>query len=491
MHPTVKAVRIDGETIKGDDFESDRIQDELTRVHKQTVLGEFNGVVFLSHASLLQTNKHILNFGRVVVDEIPSSAVQLLTLTQTEQTYKHLFQYVQFEPCPKNPKFQKVRLKDDEETQADAIKLVENSVTGIKAKGKRRRDNTFSKEFIQLLKYMLDGFEIIYYTTVADPDSESAGQILHVFQAIVYHPAKHLIESTKDLIILGSNIKDSMFGLVAETVIGAEIFETNVIYGKELTRHHMHTNVRIVPYLTKRNFSKTLKNSMVNTSLVDRETEYKTVVEDIQDFAHQVLGRDYLLFKNEDDKEYYNYESLNVVVRGLHSHGINGYEHITKAAFVGSANPAPDELKLLGVASHELGIGSKTMSKAVLTERYLDPCFQDIGRTAIRNHDELETPCTFVVPDMRAALYLKERIPNAVIDTSLGYERIKQTSPEVQAKRDLAAEAKKQVLISFLLDKRAKVGNLKQLCEKHGISKSSYERYRKDFKHDPVVKPLL
>ncbi|MFZ3462592.1 hypothetical protein [Vibrio harveyi] len=494
MFPDVPCVRIDSSTIKGDEFDEDRVYDALIQIGQKAARGDFDGIVFTSHASVLAAHKGVLKLARVIVDEIPTSAVDLITLTQLDKTYQKTLEYVQFEPCPDNPKFQKVSLKEDEETLCKVHNLVNNAKEGVRTGKKTYRDNTYSKDFISLLDHLLKGYKIVYYTIrQEDADSEEK-RTVHVFQAIVYEPAQKLVSNADSLIILGSNIKESMFGIMVQSDhIGAEIKESSTIMQIELPRYHMHRNVRIVPYLTEGNISATLKEKHISEALEERQTEYGTIADDMQIFANRILGSDYLLFKNNDDKEYYsNYvKDYGVIVKSTQSHGQNQYRHINKAAYIAAANPAPDELKLLGVASRDLEIGSNSMTQAVITERYLDACFQCIGRTAIRNHNDLDVPCVFVVPDMRAADYLAERIPNAFIDVNQGYKRKKTINKEVIAKRNAAAEKRKQVLISILMDKKAKVGKMAEILKKHSISQPTFARYRKEFKNDADIQELL
>ncbi|MEZ8168144.1 hypothetical protein A152_0021835 [Vibrio tasmaniensis 1F-187] len=50
-----------------------------------------------------------------------------------------------------------------------------------------------------------------------------------------------------------------------------------------------------------------------------------------------------------------------------------------------------------------------------MNQNVLDVVYQTVTRTAIRVHDD-NRDCKFFVPDMRAANWLANRLPNAVID---------------------------------------------------------------------------
>ncbi|MEZ9188041.1 hypothetical protein AB4133_01720 [Vibrio sp. 10N.286.52.F8] len=99
------------------------------------------------------------------------------------------------------------------------------------------------------------------------------------------------------------------------------------------------------------------------------------------------------------------------------AHGLNAYKHKTTAAVIYSANPNPYQIPFMEKCSQALGYDKSYLTDAYVNQNVLDVVYQAVTRTCIRVPDD-KRDCVFFVPDMRAANFLIERLPNASIDQS-------------------------------------------------------------------------
>lgn len=100
-------------------------------------------------------------------------------------------------------------------------------------------------------------------------------------------------------------------------------------------------------------------------------------------------------------------------------HGLNSYTSYTTAVALFSYNPSPWQLDLLRTFSFTQGLDTDILCNAFLVSKYLEPVFQLCLRTDIRKNKSM-SPVRLIVPDMRAAEYLKNRyLIDAHIDDSL------------------------------------------------------------------------
>lgn len=475
-----KALLVDSSTVSC-------VQSKLTDL----VLSGYDGVIFVTHNALLNESLDgVLGRSNVICDEIPTSSIELLQLTQTNDTFHVLLEFCEFNQCRHSSAFQTVSLKENCSIYDKAVRIVDNHRKTVNA------DKTYSKELINILDFLIKGYTVTYYSANKEDGKDQI--VLHKFQAVHSKPAERLIEQSAALTILGSNLDSSMFGLLAKNKFNCNIVEHSSIGGTELEQKHKH-KARIIPYLLNADWSDSIKRKSVHEALENRLTENKhSVREDIQIFAANLLGSDYLLFANESDSKHLihsvrDYQSKGVEVLSTQVHGLNTFRHYEKACFMAAANPKPDELKLLGVASHDLGLLSKDMVNAVVTERYLEASYQCIARTAIRNLSPTEQEHVFIVPDMRSAKYIANRFESGscTIDTSHGYNLIKKKREVSRTVKDILAEKRLSIVKSVLLDKQAKVGPMADILKKHSIHRNTFEKYKKEFKSHLIEIGLL
>lgn len=198
-------------------------------------------------------------------------------------------------------------------------------------------------------------------------------------------------------------------------------------------------------------------------------------------------------------------------------HGLNCYSHLNKAAVLFAANPKPDEQHLIRIAARAIdGMNPDDAIHSILIERYLESCYQFLARIGFRLSIEEsgDQVYTVVVPDIRAANYLASWFEDgcATIDVSHSYGTKELERSELRAKvrsekqakvkaekavtklnkakeRKSAVDDKQRAIVkAILLDKKNKVGRMKDLLIKHGIAAPTFAKYKAKFK--PELKEL-
>lgn len=144
------------------------------------------------------------------------------------------------------------------------------------------------------------------------------------------------------------------------------------------------------------------------------------------------------------------------------AHGLNAYKHKTTAAVIYSANPNPYQIPFMEKCSCALGYDKNYLTDAYVNQNVLDVVYQAVTRTCIRVPDD-KRDCAFFVPDMRAANFLMERLPNASIDESKAIRLIDEIGAPVG---NTNAKGKGCSVIKALGGCRKKAGRLVKKFEK-------------------------
>ncbi|WP_318465417.1 hypothetical protein [Photobacterium leiognathi] len=475
LFPNVEAHLVDSSTVR----QGESVRDVLTQYSWDAKSGKFNGVLFVSHDSLLNDAlTGTLSLANVICDEAPTSAIGLISVKNDDITYKFIERYVQFSVCEVDSNYLIVSLKDDEDLQVELSQTIEAHTlpTGERA-------NFLSSHVIELFQLLLAGYDMVYY-------SKGKAVVNHYFQAIKYQPAENLIKHSKSLTLLAASPENTLFGILAQKKLGCNFNYKTQANNVELPQLHTH-KVRIIPYLVKGNISKDLKNKVTNQATVNREPEERhTVREDMELFARVQLKGDFLYFVNSADEPLLpltaaERKDKNIIRHRIMVHGLNAYKDFTKAAYIASVNPDPSERGLLKIAAKNLNLEESELLQACITERYLESCYQCLARTIIRCHGvQTDKEIIFVVPDMRAAEYVASKFADGyvTIDTSKGYEVLKETVKSADQKvKELANLAKVKAVLA---DHKAKVAKLPELFKKHGMSESTFKRTKKAHKEE-------
>ncbi|HGY9608159.1 hypothetical protein [Vibrio harveyi] len=459
------------------------VQTELERIRKLHVEGKFTGVVFLTHSSLFNdAMATMLRASHVVVDETPSSAINLLRLNVSAIHINQIRELCDFEAVTYSDDnghtetVERVTLKDDIQTRFDVDAIIENHESQF--------DEYASEKYIKLLKFLRSNYSVTY----------CANSLNHTFQAINTKGIHHILHNSKSLVILGANVKQSLFGVLAEHQFKASFDYFTSLNGVALDGKHEHP-VKITSYLHKGIMTKKLKGSPVCVGLADRE-ETHTVRDDMVTKILDQFGSDpFLLCMNSYDMDELSepirkrlqtgIDSGQIQVCSTQVHGRNEFKELTKVAVIATANLNKHEIALLRAASVDLGIEAKHLLDAALIERSLEAIYQVILRIYLRNKYDPSNPtiCEVFVTDPRMSQYLASRCSGEVINSGeCGYVKA------LDAKRDADKEKRFETVCNILHDKNAQKGKpraekmtIVQILEKYGISKRTFANYKAEF----------
>lgn len=453
MNPLSPAKLIDSDVFKP-------VAPEILRV----LFSGFKGVLFITHSSYMSILKPTKDLDiTVIIDEIPSETIKYVDVIFDDNTAPSIFnEWLVKNKCQhsKNNVFV-VELK--EEYKEVALTLAEDI--------RKKKNTAYSEKVAVILESLLSNtVDVMYYA-----NATKEGEILHKYQSIESQLLHDMVVSNHAITVMGANVMGSSFAYIASNLYGVTFTET-----ANYRKTHA-CKIVIYPYLSEGSWSKTLKNKTVGEGLKDREGTV-TVREDIQLFAEKLLDKDFLMCKNSDDVVIPSLQDKGIECTTTQVHGMNHYKHLHKAAFIASANIPPDEKKALALFAVDNGLDNKLLTASVKTERCHETNRQFFGRMSVRT-PESETDGIVryaVVPDMGYAMYLAESYPNASIVTDYSYsvaERI--ISEEKLVKR---ADNRLEIVKSILIAKKNKEGKMPVILDRFGISKPTFDNYKKEFR---------
>ncbi|HDM8199027.1 TPA: DEAD/DEAH box helicase family protein [Vibrio harveyi] len=471
------------------------LDDLYTEVVKDKL---FTGVVFITHDSLFNENTTLLlRDARVVIDECPTSAISMVTLPVDNKHIKQVLKYcdrVEFTYGKDNyghtQKCEKVTLKQDTATTFEVATIIRNYDEG--------HNRLVSEEYIDLMRFLQCDYSITYYTTGTT----------HLFQAINSKGIRNVLHNSKYLTVLGANIRDSLFGILAEERYGYTLNQITDFNGVKADAKHEHS-VKVIQYLADgHNISNSLKDQRVCDALVGR-TEEHTVRDDMYIQAVKELGSDFVFCVNNEDgkklsrpvaKQYNEYkeklrdEKKYIHEISTHVHGRNDFNHLHKVAIVAVANLSNEEISLLKAAAFDLGVSADRLIYCALVDRYLDPAYQVALRCSLRNaYDPMTSvECVLFVGDSRVTEYLHPRFSGSfeVADR----HKYKRVSDEA---KDFEKETRYKTVCTVLLEAQLQAGKprtnrltMPQILENTGISKRTFDRMKVEFADDLIARGL-
>ncbi|XFP60763.1 hypothetical protein AAHV36_04370 [Klebsiella pneumoniae] len=164
-------------------------------------------------------------------------------------------------------------------------------------------------------------------------------------------------------------------------------------------------------------------------ALMDKDASLEKLGYAFNNFNKEVrtlLGDGYIFATNKD-KSVCNFETYGDEIFGesnrvsMASYGLNNYQHITKAAFIGCANLG---CKLTGkwrLYAELNGWDAKELERRRKAAMNYEQCYQFVSRCSIRNYDS-NSPQLYIVPDLATANYLQTYyFPGAKVE-SLGFD---------------------------------------------------------------------
>ena len=209
-------------------------------------------------------------------------------------------------------------------------------------------------------------------------------------------------KSFKKITIACANFYETFTGVVLKDFYKWDISESKLSKYLDFKTYPNTNRIEIIP-MYDGNWSRYSADK-----ILDGDSVYNKVKESVLD----IIGNTPFIYTNNSYRTAFNI--------GHHvaynPHGLNSYMSHTVAVALFSYNPMPWQIEILKGLSDCFKMDKDKLIDAFLVSKYLEPCFQLCLRTDIRNKDSLHK-VTLIVPDMRAAEYLKTRyLHNANID---------------------------------------------------------------------------
>lgn len=441
--------------------------------HKNTVSRDlhdlidrpFRGVIFISHSTLASLSEHELVGKRIIVDEVPNELAGCLMVQHAAQDHNYPWDKYLTEVPSRHRGYTAVEIKPD----ADRDDIIRYA-----AAIRRQQDTATTRNVADLLTFLLQGYEAVYTTT-----QHSDGTLMRKYQAVHYHRLKELATHAHSLYILSAQLKQTLFGYIAEHHLGLPIVERDITDQFRLVQKHQQT-ARIIPLLDQGRWSTALRAEPADQALTKNGQPVRstlTVRQFAQAFADRHLrDKDYLITLNTKDELLPGLTRPGVTRTSTAIHGMNHLRTVDHAAYLASTNPTPFDVKSLRMFALDRRLNADGLISAVMVERCYETAYQCIARTSIRNASaDPEKEHIFIVPDIHYANYLQSWFESgfATIYTRDSYQRTR--SDTVKMSR---TDHYRPIIIHILTEARHKKGTIKALIKDAGISYSTFKRYR-------------
>ncbi|MFL0005190.1 DEAD/DEAH box helicase family protein [Klebsiella variicola] len=261
-----------------------------------------------------------------------------------------------------------------------------------------REKNANSKDLKQLLWAMLHGAGLMF-------DEEK-----HFF-CYGISPLMSSVNWCKSFVIMGAGVSRSEFLWWAK-----EVAHFICIPAPEFLQPHTERRQhRLVPIEIK--------------ALTDKNATQESLAYTLNNFNKEVrtlLGDGYIFATNKD-KSVCNFESYGDEIFGesnrvsMASYGLNNYQHITKAAFIGCSNFHPSVTGKWKLYAELNGWDANELASRRKAAMNYEQCYQFVSRCSIRDYDS-NSPQLYIVPDLATANYLQTYyFPGAKVE-SLGFD---------------------------------------------------------------------
>lgn len=334
-------------------------------------------VVFITHATLLQFEKFDLFKGyNLYIDEVPDM-VSLKLMKFTHNAYKVL-QYCKEIDKKVNTTYNLVLNED-----------MRKELTEVATDGFYKNDE-IAEKLLPVYRSLLHGFPIKYRQ-----DEEGISQVFFI----------------EDL----TNQDWTVFNQV--TIACANFYQTFTGYvlkhwnGWSFTQSPLYKDLMFTKYPnTKRVQINVVVDQNWSRYVADKRQGDNTVYQIAQDKIESMFdGGSYLYTTN-------NYRSrMNGHQIQYNPHGLNMYSSSTNVVAMFSYNPQPWQIPILKELATMQNLDENELIDAFIVSKYLEPIFQLCTRGDIRNANS-NKPIQMVVPDLRAAMYLKQNyLPEAFI----------------------------------------------------------------------------
>lgn len=456
----IGCVKIDDRDYKG----------HVAETVSECLKSDFSGVIFTTHAVLNFIKPELFYDVALVCDEIPQNLVRTLSVQHKLMDRGDIWESAISTYPSSNPSFEEVRLSMD----VDRYK-VESFIRDIKASN----DNVRSEALADLFRALLDGNEKVYVTS----RNEEGGEYKY-YQTVIWLKAKLIAEQVSSWTILSAQLKESLFGFVIQYCLNMSIENVSIDPSSPLEMTHKN-KVKIIPFLKKDMWSKTLKMKNVKESLnyddlVKLQSDL-TVGEYAQEFAAKMMPDDnfFITINEKDKRSNFAKENPERVVKIF----VQGMNHLVKydhAAYLAATVPKITEMAHLHIFAKDYGVSTDVIEKAIMVERCYERAYQVLARTSIRKRSpDPEKEHVLIVPDEKHADYIKDWFDPRFRSVDNSQSLIKRLS-----EKELKALDNKNKTIRVLRDYQQGKGTYRYLADLHCINYSTFKECRKRHKDE-------
>lgn len=207
----------------------------------------------------------------------------------------------------------------------------------------------------------------------------------------------------KNVTIASSNIKGTITGKILEKFHDVK-FESSPLQTQVDFKQYRNTGRITINVLSEGDYSRYTG---------DRSHEGTTVYTKIKKRVEELMkGKDFIYCTNTYRSKFSDGQEI-----PYNSHGLNFYSNYTNVVSLFSYNPLPWLRQMLRSVASSSGLDEEELIDAYVVSKYYEPAFQLCARSDIR-HNNSNKKINLFVPDMRLAMYMKEKyFPDAVIET--------------------------------------------------------------------------
>jgi hypothetical protein len=382
----------------------ERVQDVYKSVVEEQ--REFYDVVIITHQTLINSYGKVEGFGwNIMVDELPN-LLSMRTVTVPTLEDDSLSRWLTYVSPDKGIQgYQEMTLKVGWERKLEVY------LAGIE--DDKQEESYISPTATVGLKGLLSDNTIILRKQATLGEEE---KIRYAFGQ-VFDPHT-LFLGFGECTFLCADFDNQLTGLIFKHKYGIPVTDR-----KEITlrrdSYKSPERIKIYPLLkAPKTFTKTLSDqwycSVTNRNFnYNREDTCIGFFEHLVNVASDIVGEDGYIYtinkirKDEVLRGTYPFlqESDRVKCLKYNPHGLNNYMDYNTALGLFHCNPRPIDRVILQYLDKTCNTEEGTFEKGYITTSYLDPIFQLVSRSKIRDFTELED-IVCIVPDYRVADYL-------------------------------------------------------------------------------------
>lgn len=383
---------------------SSRVQDK----YGEYLQDNDTDILIITHATLLNFKGSVPAKGwDIVVDELPN-IVEMRAIKGTLAN-DNISQWLEYKNPDKNNGYREMQVKVGWESTLQKEIQASESIAD--------EEGFVSGGAIEGLHGLLSGDTTILRSEFEDKQ-DGITKVTYYFSHI--HNPEELWRGFEEVIFLCAEFDKQLTGMVFKHKFNIEVHNKEDIQLRS-TEYKAPSRIKIYPLLlppttfTKRTSKSYYDKKRGNKYPAKIKDNLVEIFEHLIDVAESIVGDSGYIytvnkFRNEQiEAGEYTFLSERDKVQRLkyNPHGLNKFMDHNIALGLFHCNPSPYQVTLLKHIAESCGVSPEEFFKGYETTAYLDPIFQLVTRTAIRNFEELEE-IVAIVPDYRVAKYLTD-----------------------------------------------------------------------------------